>query len=335
VLDIKLIREKPDFVRQRLDTRGVVDEAKIDELLQFDEQRRKILAEVESLKSQRNRVSKEIGALFSCMALTLAIALIGSDDSWASNVIVPGTANPWLAGSPDGTTASEGGCDIAPDESPVLFTNFTGGMALQFSATGSAGYESGDESGPDGVPGYFVSDPPENGIGALNNGLANELLGVFLDDATPDSTNATPDPLDFSADGLQDATVLLPALNQPFAIGNGFTTNGAQKTVLAPVSATRLFLGVCDGFGGWYNNTGQFSVDITQGQNPLVWLAPASTNIVLHWPAVYTNLVVQANTNLATTNWVNVTNASIRSGKDLTVTIPIIAGTRFFRLFSP
>jgi seryl-tRNA synthetase len=63
VLDIKLIREKTDFVRQRLATRGAGDEAKIDELLKFDDQRRKILAEVESLKAQRNRVSKEIGAL--------------------------------------------------------------------------------------------------------------------------------------------------------------------------------------------------------------------------------------------------------------------------------
>jgi len=63
VLDIKLIREKPDFVRQRLVTRGAGDEAKIDELLKLDEQRRKILAEVEVLKAQRNRTSKEIGAL--------------------------------------------------------------------------------------------------------------------------------------------------------------------------------------------------------------------------------------------------------------------------------
>ena len=63
MLDIKLIREKPDFVRQRLATRGAGDEAKIDEFLQADEQRRKFLAEVEALKAQRNRVSKEIGAL--------------------------------------------------------------------------------------------------------------------------------------------------------------------------------------------------------------------------------------------------------------------------------
>jgi seryl-tRNA synthetase len=63
VLDIKLIRENPDFVRQRLATRGTGDEARIDDLLQLDEQRRKFLAEVEALKSQRNRISKEIGAL--------------------------------------------------------------------------------------------------------------------------------------------------------------------------------------------------------------------------------------------------------------------------------
>jgi seryl-tRNA synthetase len=63
VLDIKLIREKPDFVRQRLATRGAGDDKLVDGILHADEQRRKLLAEVEALKSQRNRASKEIGAL--------------------------------------------------------------------------------------------------------------------------------------------------------------------------------------------------------------------------------------------------------------------------------
>jgi len=63
VLDIKLIREKTGFVRERLATRGAGDETKLDEILRLDEQRRKALGEVETLKSQRNRVSKEIGAL--------------------------------------------------------------------------------------------------------------------------------------------------------------------------------------------------------------------------------------------------------------------------------
>jgi seryl-tRNA synthetase len=63
MLDIKLIRERADFVRQRLATRGAGDEQHIDEVLKLDEQRRKLLNEVEALKAQRNRVSKEIGAL--------------------------------------------------------------------------------------------------------------------------------------------------------------------------------------------------------------------------------------------------------------------------------
>ncbi|MCF7763485.1 MAG: serine--tRNA ligase [Verrucomicrobia bacterium] len=63
MLDIKLIREQPEFVRERLATRGAGDEAKIDEILSLDEQRRKLLNEVEALKATRNRVSKEIGAL--------------------------------------------------------------------------------------------------------------------------------------------------------------------------------------------------------------------------------------------------------------------------------
>jgi seryl-tRNA synthetase len=63
MLDIKLIRERPDFVRQRLATRGAGDEVRIDEMLKCDELRRKLLAEVEALKAQRKRVSKEIGAL--------------------------------------------------------------------------------------------------------------------------------------------------------------------------------------------------------------------------------------------------------------------------------
>jgi seryl-tRNA synthetase len=74
MLDIKLIRERADFVRQRLATRGGGDEAHIDELLRLDEQRRKRLAEVESLKAQRNRISKEIGTLMAQKKATEAEA---------------------------------------------------------------------------------------------------------------------------------------------------------------------------------------------------------------------------------------------------------------------
>ena len=63
MLDIKLIREKPEFVRERLARRGAGDERQVDAVLALDEARRGALAEGESLKAVRNRVSKEIGAL--------------------------------------------------------------------------------------------------------------------------------------------------------------------------------------------------------------------------------------------------------------------------------
>jgi seryl-tRNA synthetase len=63
MLDIKVIREQPDMVRQRLASRQAGDEKQVDEVLALDEARRQALTEVESLKATRNRVSKEIGAL--------------------------------------------------------------------------------------------------------------------------------------------------------------------------------------------------------------------------------------------------------------------------------
>src|ERR1051325_6083368 len=62
MLDIRLIREKPDLVRERLATRGGGDEAKIDEVLRGDAERRKTETELQQLQSERNRLSKEIGA---------------------------------------------------------------------------------------------------------------------------------------------------------------------------------------------------------------------------------------------------------------------------------
>lgn len=63
VLDIRLIRDRPDFVRQLLATRGAGEDKLIEDILRADERRRKALSEVEVMKSLRNRISKEIGEL--------------------------------------------------------------------------------------------------------------------------------------------------------------------------------------------------------------------------------------------------------------------------------
>ena len=61
MLDIRLIREKADFVRARLATRGSGDEARIDEVVRVDTERRKLETALQQLNADRKRLSKEIG----------------------------------------------------------------------------------------------------------------------------------------------------------------------------------------------------------------------------------------------------------------------------------
>jgi len=61
MLDIRLIREKPDFIRERLATRDGGDEAKIDEVLRVDAERRKVETALQQLNADRKRLSREIG----------------------------------------------------------------------------------------------------------------------------------------------------------------------------------------------------------------------------------------------------------------------------------
>jgi seryl-tRNA synthetase len=61
MLDIRLIREQPDFVKSRLATRGGDDAAKIDEVLRVDAERRKAETVLQQLNGDRKRLSKEIG----------------------------------------------------------------------------------------------------------------------------------------------------------------------------------------------------------------------------------------------------------------------------------
>ena len=62
MLDLNLIREQPDLIRTALKNRQM-DASSIDDILRLDEKRRSLLTQVESLKAERNTVSKEIGKM--------------------------------------------------------------------------------------------------------------------------------------------------------------------------------------------------------------------------------------------------------------------------------
>jgi seryl-tRNA synthetase len=66
MLDLKLIRENPELIREAL-TKRHMDTQVVDEVLALDEERRRLILEAETRKSERNAVSKEIGQMKSAV----------------------------------------------------------------------------------------------------------------------------------------------------------------------------------------------------------------------------------------------------------------------------
>ncbi len=60
MLDLNLIREQPDVIKEGLRKRND-DPTRVDAILEYDTRRRAVLTEVETLRAERNRLSKEIG----------------------------------------------------------------------------------------------------------------------------------------------------------------------------------------------------------------------------------------------------------------------------------
>jgi hypothetical protein len=192
--------------------------------------------------------------------------------AFGETVQVSGRANPWLAGMTNGSTARRG--DSAPDESPVPITAtaIEGHATYTFSASGSVNHGFPlPFSAPDGedLASHYLG--AENGIADLAAPFAS-LIGVFLGPNQPDQ-NPAPEPLDFTSPASRDYLELAPALNQPFFIGDGLTSSRAVQQVIAPIGATRLFLGVMDGYR-WSDNEGTFTVEITKADSaPAVQLS--------------------------------------------------------------
>jgi hypothetical protein len=187
-----------------------------------------------------------------------------SETNSVASLWVPGNANPWLAGMPDGSIAGNK-FDVAPDQSPIKVTgiSMTAGAILTFSVVGGASNDPGwPLKGADGIDTYVVSRIPgsENGIGDITAPM-DALVGVFLDDSAPNNF-PPPATLDFSTASNRDFASLYPNLRQPFFIGDGKDTTGGVQQFVVPAGATRLFLGTMDSYG-WANNIGSFTVKIT------------------------------------------------------------------------
>jgi hypothetical protein len=204
------------------------------------------------------------------MAALLAFGMTSS--AWASPITVAGTSNPWLAGMPDGSPASD--FDSAPAQSPAqVLVFFVPGDALRFSASGTTDHCDfgfcglAEAEGDAFEPAWSHSVGAENGIGDVIAPI-DALIGVFLGPDQPNLSAAPGALLDFSTLPSRDFVSLSPELKQPFFIGDGFRNDGiTQQLFIVPVGATRLFLGTMDGYD-WFNNVGSLDVTATNVPEP-------------------------------------------------------------------
>jgi hypothetical protein len=136
---------------------------------------------------------------------------------------------------------------------------------------------------------FFNSPPSATFFGPSGNGLSGSnlsslggisgyigpqgpLTGVFLDNSIP-SVGPAPATLDFSL--VIDFLSLSPLLGQVFYIGDGITSGAVFQEFIAPAGATRLFLGIPDGFGfvgvpGAYDdNDGSYRIRIGVNEIPV------------------------------------------------------------------
>jgi hypothetical protein len=194
------------------------------------------------------------------IAVVVALACALSGPTLASQTLtVSGKSNPFFAGQsyPVPTATTGDSADYHLDQSDPgtmpAWMNISGyGSVLSIAATGEWGHGPGIFTGPDGYASY---DPTHQeyvdlGISRLLNSPLNLLVGVFLTDTAPAAFSAPPS-LDYDT---SDMTT--PALQQVFGIGSG------PVDITVPTGATRLFLGLNDGFE-WTNNVGELQVTVS------------------------------------------------------------------------
>jgi hypothetical protein len=119
------------------------------------------------------------------------------------------------------------------------------------------------------------------------------------------------------------------------ASGGGGTSAGSGYTVSGTIGQHDAGGTLA---GGNYSVTGGFwSVYAVQVPGaPTLRIVLTSTNAaVVAWPSPSVGYALQSNTNLATTNWLDVSNTVSGVGGENQVIIPSAGGKQYFRLFHP
>jgi hypothetical protein len=209
-----------------------------------------------------------------------AIFLAGRTD-----VVIPAASDPWNTGTHLIRHAFSTPEEVLETLPPFLAVTAGDVIRLQDPAVGGVNFFNGFGPPYFGPSGNGVSGSILTSLDGISGYMGPEgpLAGVFLDNSIP-SAGPAPATLDFSPGGMGiDFATLSPALQQVFYIGDGVTSLNAFQTFTAPAGATRLFLGIPDGFGfdgapGAYDdNDGSYRVRIGVNQNPI----PEPTTMLL------------------------------------------------------
>ena len=76
MLDIKFVRNNPDVVKQNIKNKFQDEKLPlVDEVIELDKRNREIKQEVEALRAEKNKASKEIGAMMAQKNIEEAEAL--------------------------------------------------------------------------------------------------------------------------------------------------------------------------------------------------------------------------------------------------------------------
>lgn len=195
-----------------------------------------------------------------------------------TDVVIPDASLPW---GPAGVFPTRHGSPTPEEALEQLpsFVSVSGGDVIRVADPAVGGIEFFNGFGPPffGPSGNGTSGSSLTGLGGISGyiGPQGPLTGVFLDDSIP--LSGAPATLDFSTSGIgTNFLTLSPLLKQVFYIGDGVTSSGEFQEFIAPAGATRLFLGIPDGFGfggapGAYDdNDGFYFVRIGINQVPTV-----------------------------------------------------------------
>jgi hypothetical protein len=229
--------------------------------------------------SLRNSLTSLIIGLSVCgsaSAVQYSLSIAGSDAIFLAgrtDVTIPPASDPWAGflirhAGPTPEEIQEtlppsipvSGADVIKVADPAVGgISFFNGFGAPLFGPGGNGLDGSNLTPLGGISGYL--------------GPQGALVGVFLNNDIPDGS--PPATLDFGPLGLgRDFPTLSPGLGQVFYIGDGVAPGNVFQEFIAPTGATRLFLGIPDGFGfngapGAYDdNDGAYRIKIGVNETP-------------------------------------------------------------------